>query len=94
MAIFARFAYAGGANVTGILAARFAIAGILLAALMFATHRPWPRGRPLAVAIGMGAIGYVGQAVCFFAALNHASAGLVALLLYAYPTLLRLGLEQ
>ena len=35
----------------------------------------------------MGAIGYVGQAVCFFAALNHASAGLVALLLYAYPTL-------
>ena len=28
----------------------------------------------------MGAIGYVGQAVCFFSALNHASAGLVALL--------------
>jgi drug/metabolite transporter (DMT)-like permease len=39
------------------------------------------------VAIGMGAVGYVGQAVCFFAALNHASAGLVALLLYAYPIL-------
>jgi len=87
MAIFARFAYAAGANVTGVLAARFTIAGLLLAALMVATRRPWPRGRPLAVAIGMGAVGYVGQAVCFFAALNHASAGLVALLLYAYPTL-------
>jgi drug/metabolite transporter (DMT)-like permease len=87
MAIFARFAYASGANVTGVLAARFAIAGLLLAAVMVVTKRPWPRGRPLAVAIGMGAIGYVGQAACFFTALNHASAGLVALLLYAYPTL-------
>jgi len=87
MAIFARFAYASGASVTGVLAARFAIAGTVLAAVMLATRRPWPRGRPLAVAVGMGAIGYVGQAVCFFAALNHASAGLVALLLYAYPTL-------
>jgi drug/metabolite transporter (DMT)-like permease len=87
MAIFARFAYAGGANVTGVLAARFAVAGLLLAAVMLATNRPWPRGRPLAVAIGMGAMGYVGQAMCFFAALNHASAGLVALLLYTYPTL-------
>jgi drug/metabolite transporter (DMT)-like permease len=35
----------------------------------------------------MGAIGYAGQSALFFAALNHASAGLVALLLYAYPTL-------
>jgi drug/metabolite transporter (DMT)-like permease len=87
MAIFARFAYASGANVTGVLAARFAIAGVLLTALMLATKRPWPRGRSLAVAIGMGAVGYVGQAVCFFAALEHASAGLVALLLYTYPTL-------
>ena len=87
MAIFARFAYASGANVTGVLAARFAIAGVLLALLMVATGRRWPRGRPLTVCIGMGAFGYVGQAVCFFAALNHASAGLVALLLYAYPTL-------
>jgi drug/metabolite transporter (DMT)-like permease len=87
MAIFARFAYASGANVTGILSARFAIAGVLLASIMVLTGRRWPRGRPLLVAIGMGAIGYVGQAACFFAALNHASAGLVALLLYAYPTL-------
>ena len=87
MAIFARFAYAGGADVLGVLVARFTIAGAVLALVMLATRRPWPRGRALAVAIAMGAIGYVGQAVCYFAALNHASAGLVALLLYAYPTL-------
>jgi len=87
MAIFARLAYASGANVMGILAARFFLAGLLLAAVMVATGRPWPRGRPLKVAVGMGAIGYVGQAACFFAALNYASAGLVALLLYVFPTL-------
>lgn len=87
MAIFARFAFAGGANVTGVLAARFTIAGLLLAAVMLATRRPWPRGRALIVAIAMGAVGYAGQAALFFAALGHASAGLVALLLYAYPTL-------
>lgn len=87
MAIFARFAYAGGADVLGVLLARFTAAGALLAVVMIARRRPWPRGRPLAVAILMGAIGYVGQAMCYFAALQHASAGLVALLLYAYPTL-------
>lgn len=87
MAIFARFAYASGADVHGVLLARFTIAAALLTLLMVGTRRAWPRGRPLLVAILMGAIGYVGQAVCFFAALKHASAGLVALLLYAYPML-------
>ena len=87
MAIFARYATAAGADVLGILLARFVIAGAVLAAIMIATRRPWPRGRALGFALGMGAIGYVGQAVCYFTALNHASAGLVALLLYAYPTL-------
>lgn len=87
MAIFARYAQAAGADVMGILVARFAIAGALLAALMVARGARWPTGRPLAVAIGMGGIGYVGQAFCYFSALEHASAGLVALLLYAYPAI-------
>jgi drug/metabolite transporter (DMT)-like permease len=87
MAIFARFAYAAGADVLGLLIARFTIAAVILTLIMLATRRPWPRGRTLAVAILMGAIGYVGQAMCYFSALQHASAGLVALLLYAYPTL-------
>jgi drug/metabolite transporter (DMT)-like permease len=38
----------------------------------------------------MGGVGYVGQSLCFFLALNHASAGLVALLLYLYPFLVTL----
>ena len=87
MAIFARGAFAAGANVAGLLAGRFAIAGAILAILLVATGRRFPRGRPLAVAMAMGGIGYVGQAACFFAALQYASAGLVALLLYVYPTI-------
>jgi drug/metabolite transporter (DMT)-like permease len=87
MAVFARLAYAFGADVLGLLTARFVLAGAILTLLMWARGRRWPRARSLVVAIGMGGIGYVGQAACFFAALNHASAGLVALLLYAYPTL-------
>jgi drug/metabolite transporter (DMT)-like permease len=54
---------------------------------MLALRRPWPRGRVLAVAVGMGAIGYFGQSLCYFSALNYATVGLVGLLLYAYPTL-------
>ena len=87
MAIFARHAYAAGADVLGVLLARFLIAGLVLGAVMLVARKRWPRGRPLAAAIGMGAVGYAGQAACYFTALNHASAGLVALLLYAYPTL-------
>jgi drug/metabolite transporter (DMT)-like permease len=87
MAIFARAAYAGGADVLGVLMVRFAAAGAILAVFMLAARRPWLRGRALRAAILMGAIGYVGQALCYFTALNYASAGLVALLLYAYPTL-------
>jgi drug/metabolite transporter (DMT)-like permease len=87
MAIFARYAYAAGADVLGVLISRFVLAGLVLAAVMVVARKPWPRGRPLVAAIGMGAVGYAGQAACYFAALNHASAGLVALLLYAYPTL-------
>lgn len=87
MAIFARYAYRDGTDVQGVLLLRFVLAGGVLAALMLALRRPWPRGRALAVAMGMGAIGYVGQAACYFSALKHASAGLVALLLYTFPTI-------
>jgi len=35
--------------------------------------------------VGMGAVGYVGQAFSYLTALKYASSGLVALLLYLYP---------
>lgn len=90
MAIFARFAAAAGAEVGAVLFLRFALAGALLAVLMQLTGRRWPRGRKLAILAGMGGVGYVGQSYCFFSALEHASAGMVALLLYLYPFIVTL----
>lgn len=90
MPIFTRAAYASGANVSGVLLVRFALAGAVLALVMIATGRSFPRGRELLVAVAMGGVGYVGQALSYFTALQHASAGLVALLLYLYPVLVSL----
>lgn len=87
MAIFARFAYADGADAVAILFLRFALATAILTVVMLATGRKWPRGRNLAVLCLMGGICYVAQSLSFFTALHHAAAGLVALLLYLYPFL-------
>lgn len=90
MAIFGRYAYAGGTDVLGLLTLRFVIGGGVLAAV--ARHRGviWPRGRSLAGIVAMGSLGYVGQSLCYFIALQHAQASLVALLLYLYPAFVTL----
>lgn len=85
MAIFARYAYAGGAEVVAVLFLRFLLAAGLMSALVVLTGRRWPSPRNALVLALMGGVGYVGQSLCFFLALKHASAGLVALLLYLYP---------
>ena len=87
MAIFARVAYDGGADVTAVLFLRFAIAAPCMAALVRVRGVRWPRGRLLAGLALMGGAGYVGQSLAFFTALTLASASLVALLLYAYPVI-------
>ncbi|MGB5230318.1 MAG: DMT family transporter [Desulfoprunum sp.] len=88
--IFIKVAYAAGAETVAVLALRFAFAAFLMCVIMLLRRQRWPRGRNLLTLIGMGGLGYVGQSYCFFAALNHASAGLVSLLLYLYPTLVTL----
>lgn len=85
MAIFARQAYAGGADVIAVLLLRFVIAAVMMTGFMLVTGRRWPRGRNLVLLCSMGGVCYVAQSMSFFSALNHASAGLVALLLYLYP---------
>lgn len=87
MAIFARFAYLSGAEVVAVLFLRFLFAGLLLTVLMVATRRRWPSRQSVMILAGMGGVGYVAQSYSFFAALQHASAGLVSLLLYLYPVL-------
>ena len=90
MAIFTRFAYADGADVYGVLLPRFALAGLILLAVVLLRRLPWPPPATLAWLAVMGGIGYNGMSWCYFAALNHAPASLVALLLYTYPTLVTL----
>jgi drug/metabolite transporter (DMT)-like permease len=90
MAIFGRMAFDSGADLSGILAVRFTVAALLLALLAGLRGTVFPAGRQRWIALAMGGIGYVGQSACYFAALQFASAGLVALLLYLYPTLVGL----
>lgn len=85
--IFIKIAYAAGAETIAVLALRFSLAALLMSTLMLVRRQRWPRGRNLLTLIAMGGLGYVGQSFCFFSALNHASAGLVSLLLYLYPAL-------
>ncbi|MBD5804559.1 putative DMT superfamily transporter inner membrane protein [Azoarcus sp. Aa7] len=87
MAIFARFARDSGADVVTVLFLRFVISAVLMSAVMLATRRRWPSARNAAILAAMGGVGYVAQSYAFFEALNFASAGLVALLLYLYPVL-------
>ncbi|WP_035881772.1 DMT family transporter [Cupriavidus metallidurans] len=85
MAIFARFAYAAGADVYGLLAVRFLLAAIAMGFVMRARGISLPPWRRVLALAAMGGIGYVSQSYCFFTALNYAQASLVALLLYLYP---------
>lgn len=85
LAIIGRFAYADGMDVTTLLFLRFTIAAILMLAWMALRREPLPRGRTLLQLAGMGGLGYVGQSFCYMSAIQYASTGLVALLLYLYP---------
>ncbi|MBL8096629.1 MAG: DMT family transporter [Anaerolineales bacterium] len=87
LALFGRWAAADGVNTNSLLFLRFGTAAVVMFAICFARRERLPRARALWPLIGMGAIGYVGQATCYLTALQYASAGLVALLLYLYPVL-------
>jgi drug/metabolite transporter (DMT)-like permease len=91
MAIFGKVAFASGASTATVLFFRFFCAGVMMVALMAVLRLPWPKGRDLYILIAMGALGYAGQAFCFFSALHHATAGLTGLLLYLYPSLVIIG---
>ena len=68
-----------------VLFLRFTIAASIMTFILLLRKERFPRGRILLQLIGMGALGYVGQSFMYLTAINYASAGLVALLLYLYP---------
>lgn len=84
--IFGRFMADSGIPVSGLLAIRFALCAVILAAVLVAT------GRPLAASEGeragliiAGVAGYAVESSFFFAALRHGNAAPVTLLFYTYP---------
>jgi drug/metabolite transporter (DMT)-like permease len=85
LAILGRYAREAGIDTFTLLFLRFTIAALIMAGILLARREELPRGKPLGLLIGMGAIGYVGQSFCYLTATQYASAGLVALLLYLYP---------
>lgn len=85
LAIFGRYAYADGMDTFTVLFLRFTISASIMTIILLLRKEPFPHGRILLQLIGMGALGYVGQSFMYLTAINYASAGLVALLLYLYP---------
>jgi drug/metabolite transporter (DMT)-like permease len=83
--IFARQAFADGMDALSILFVRFSLAAIVILGVLIVRGERLPRGSALFRLIGMGAVGYVAQTAAYLSALEYASAGLVAFLLYLYP---------
>ena len=87
MPVLTKVVYDDGAEPIGVLAVRFAVAAAVLLALAKVRRERLPRGRPRAMLLALGGIGYVGMSLCYFFALERISAGLTSLLLYFYPAL-------
>jgi drug/metabolite transporter (DMT)-like permease len=86
LAIFAKLAYDEGIGPLALLASRFSIASVLIAAYCWATGRQlWPGARRAAVLLLLGGFGYGFEAAMYFIALEHAPAGIVGLIFYSYP---------
>ena len=86
LAIFGRFLFADGLDTFTMLFLRFGLAALVMLIILLIRREKFPRGKILLQLIGMGALGYVGQSFSYLTAIKFASAGLVALLLYLYPT--------
>jgi drug/metabolite transporter (DMT)-like permease len=103
LGIFGKLSYQQGATVGTLLVARFAVASIVLWAIVAATGgldrvRGLTR-TDLILALGLGAVGYSAQAGAYFGALQRIDPGLLGFLLYTYPAIvtvaaIRIGRAQ
>ena len=90
--VFGKLAYEEGLTVSGLLAARFGLAAIVLWGIVAAFGRAGlPSRRGLAVGVGLGAAVYAAQTGSFFLALTRLDAGLAVLLVYVAPVLVAIG---
>jgi drug/metabolite transporter (DMT)-like permease len=87
MGILGKLAYDEGATVGTLLSARFTLAAALFWALGAAAEVRSLARRDVAIALGLGLVGYAAQAGAYFAALDRIDPGLLALLVYTYPAI-------
>jgi drug/metabolite transporter (DMT)-like permease len=88
LGILIKFAFAGGANITTILAGRFLVAAALMLLYLKARRIPFRVSAKTAFRlILMGAIGYGGMSMLFANSIHYLPASLTALILYTYPAL-------
>ena len=91
MAIFAKLGYGGGANVGTLLGTRFALAAVLLFALVALTGGGHAlrrlSTRDVATGLAFGAFGYALQSGAYFVALERMDASVASLLLYTFPAM-------
>lgn len=85
--VLAKGAYGAGATVPVVLGGRFAVAALLLWAIVALRRPALPPLGVAASALALGAFGYAGEAFLYFSALEHLDASMVTLLLATYPVL-------
>ncbi|MBA2427439.1 MAG: DMT family transporter [Actinobacteria bacterium] len=86
LAVVAKLAYRIGAEPLPLLATRFAIATLLLAAVELRTKSsPHMEGALIVRLMLLGGLGYALEAALFFAALQRSPASEVSLVFYSYP---------
>jgi len=92
MPICARFAYAQGVGVDGLLFVRFLLAFLIMGTLLATFHKLiLPKRMDLLALLILGALVYFMQSTFYFSALLFSPVAIVALLLYTYPVFVTLG---
>lgn len=91
MGLLRQWATDGGMSTYLMLTCRFGIAAIVLGFLVVVQRAAMPKGGVLLWLVAMGAVGYFGEAMCFFLAMERIPSGMVSLLLYLNPVLVTLG---
>ncbi|MFP9190293.1 EamA family transporter [Natrialbaceae archaeon A-CW1-1] len=86
LGIFGVLAADEGLSIPTVLALRFSLAAVAVWAVLWYRGRfRLLRGRLLAVAFALGAVGYATQSGLYFLGLEFMTAGMVAIVLYTYP---------
>jgi drug/metabolite transporter (DMT)-like permease len=90
--IFGKFALRRDITVPSMLALRFGLGGLLLAAALVVTGRPLRAASGEGVGLALLAVGgYAVEATFFFTAVEHGTAAAVTLLFFTYPVVVTLG---